>query len=320
MKDFTVIVPIYNVENYLRRCIESIIKQTCMPKEIILVNDGSTDGSGAIADEFAEKYDSITVIHKDNGGSSSARNAGLKIIKTKYVTFVDSDDYLSLDMYEKLFAQLEEYDADISICGVWYEEESGEKSTPYKQGIKKFFTKTDALKELNSYRYFNMSFCDKIFRTSLFFQNAYGEGNIEFPVENICEDLYIMHKIIARAEKIVYSSEPLYHYVQRGGSKSRGKTPNTDILEGVVSQVEFYQRWFPDIAYIAESACAFHYISVYGAFIKRKLECPPEILSCAKKYTKKYFRSVMKNDVVPTRKKIQTLIFRYAFFLYKYII
>ena len=101
MKDLTVIVPIYNVAPYLERCINSIINQTYVPKKIILVDDGSTDNSRNIADKFAAEYEFVSVIHKENGGLSSARNAGLAITETEYVTFVDSDDYLSLDMYEK---------------------------------------------------------------------------------------------------------------------------------------------------------------------------------------------------------------------------
>ena len=98
----SVIVPIYNVEKYLIKCIESIINQTYKDLEIILVDDGSTDSSGKICDEFATKDNRIKVIHKKNGGLSSARNIGLDICKGNYISFIDSDDYIELDMYEKM--------------------------------------------------------------------------------------------------------------------------------------------------------------------------------------------------------------------------
>ena len=320
MKDLTVIVPIYNVAPYLERCINSIINQTYVPKKIILVDDGSTDNSENIADKFAAEYEFVSVIHKENGGLSSARNAGLAITETEYVTFVDSDDYLSLDMYEKLFFQLEKHTADISICGVWYESENGKKTTPYKIGINKVFTKIEALKELNSYRFFNMSFCNKIFKTCLFKESAYGENGIIFPVGIVSEDFYIMHKIIARASTIVYISEPLYHYIQRENSISRAKKPNLECLNASVSQVEFYKKWFPDIAYVAESACLFTYMRAYSTHLRRKLICPEEIIDNSKKLAEKYIKSVLKNDVISIKKKIQAIIYRYMFPIYKYIV
>lgn len=319
MKELTVIVPIYNVEKYLARCINSIVNQTYKPKKIILVDDGSPDKSGAVADEFAAKYENITVIHKPNGGLSSARNAGLEIIDTEFVTFVDSDDYLSHDMYEKLFLQLEKHNADISICGVWYEQENGKKMSPYKLGINKVFTKIEALKELNSYRYFNMGVWNKIYRTSLFKIDAYGDEYLDFPVGKVSEDFYVMHKIIARANKIAYTSEPLYHYIQRPNSISRNKKVNTESLNAALAQVDFYNEWFPDIAYIAESMCVFTFIGVYAKHIKMGLQCPENIVFKAKKISRKYMRSVLKNDVISFKKKLQAALFGYMFPIYKYI-
>lgn len=320
MNGLTVIVPVYNVEQYLERCLNSIINQTCKPQKIIIIDDGSSDNSSIIADTFASKYENIIVIHKENGGLSSARNAGLKITETEYVTFVDSDDYLSLNMYEKLFAQMEENNADISIGGVWYEYENGEKHTPYKPGVKKVYTKIEALKELNSYRVFNMSFCDKIFKTELFRMRAYGENEIFFPDGKVSEDFYTMFKIIARAEKITYTSEAFYHYTQRPNSISRGKKPNVEPLNAAYAQLEFYRKWFPEICYIAESAYVFHHIGVYKAYERRGLKCPEDIKNAARKISRKYMKSILKNDVISLKKKMQAFIFCYAFFIYKYLI
>ena len=111
----TVIVPVYNVENYLNKCLDSILKQTYQNLEIIVVNDGSTDNSGTICQEYAQKDNRIVYIEKDNGGLSDARNAGLDRMTGSYVTFVDSDDWIEQDYVEVLYNKLTEYQADIAV-------------------------------------------------------------------------------------------------------------------------------------------------------------------------------------------------------------
>ena len=112
----SIIVPVYNVEQYLDDCLISIINQTYKNIEIILIDDGSTDKSGKICDEYAKKDSRIIVIHKENGGVSSARNAGLRIAKGAYIGFVDPDDWIAEDMYEVLYSNAKKYDADVSVC------------------------------------------------------------------------------------------------------------------------------------------------------------------------------------------------------------
>ena len=125
MKKISVIVPVYNVERYLKRCIESIINQTYKDLEIILVDDGSTDSSGNICDEYKKIDKRISVIHKKNGGLSDARNEGLKVVTGTYIAFVDSDDFLDLDMYEYMQKNIEKENADIVICGTKIDYDNG---------------------------------------------------------------------------------------------------------------------------------------------------------------------------------------------------
>ena len=121
----SVIVPVYKVERYLCRCVDSIIAQTYTNLQIILVDDGSPDGSGAICDDYAAKDSRITVIHKKNGGLSDARNAGLVAACGSYIGFVDSDDYIAVDMYEKLYKAIVACNADMSVCNFRYVDENG---------------------------------------------------------------------------------------------------------------------------------------------------------------------------------------------------
>ena len=113
----SVIVPVYNVEQYLDRCVDSIINQTYKNLEIILINDGSTDNSGQLCDELAKKDDRIRVIHKENGGLSDARNVGINVAEAELIGFIDSDDYIDEDMYEVLMTNLKRANADLSMCG-----------------------------------------------------------------------------------------------------------------------------------------------------------------------------------------------------------
>ena len=117
----SVVVPVYNVEKYLERCVDSILSQTVKDLEIILVDDGSTDGSGAICDAYASRQERITVCHKENGGLTSAWKAGLALASGKYTGFVDSDDWIEPDMYERMLELAEREQADMTVCGLIFD-------------------------------------------------------------------------------------------------------------------------------------------------------------------------------------------------------
>lgn len=119
MPKISIIVPVYNVEKYLEKCVRSILAQTFTDFELILVDDGSPDSSGAMCDQFAKQDERVKVIHKENGGLSDARNAGIEIATGEYLGFIDSDDYIADDMYELLYTNIVKEDADLSICGIY---------------------------------------------------------------------------------------------------------------------------------------------------------------------------------------------------------
>ncbi|MGX8833548.1 glycosyltransferase family 2 protein [Amedibacillus sp. YH-ame6] len=313
MSDLTVVIPVYNVKKYLRRCIGSVLSQTLQAKYIILVDDGSVDGSGQICDEYAERYSYIQVIHQKNQGLSAARNAGIDATKTEYVTFVDSDDYIDPMMYENLMSFMKEKNADISIGGVWIEQEDGKKRAQHSNDTKLCLSKKQALIELNSYKYFNMSFCDKIFKTNLF-------ENLRFPVGKLCEDYYLMHKIVAKAEKIVYNSAPYYHYIQRQNSISRNKKINLAPIEVSFEQLKFYEENYPELSYVAKTACVFSHMGIYSAYARNGLICPSELVNETRGITKKYLSSVLKNKYIPNIKKVQAITYCYCLPIYKFII
>ena len=215
MELISIIVPVYNVEKYLSRCIDSILNQTYTNLEILLVNDGSTDSSGVICDLFASKDSRITVTHKKNGGLSDARNVGIKKATGQYIGFVDSDDWINPKMYEKLYENIKKYDSEISICGFKLIEES-EQNSPLnllpgnKYEINKF-TSNKALEVLLTKRSFHSNAWDKLYKKDLF-------KNIEYPKGRIYEDIATTYKLIDKANGIVYCAYPGYNYLQREGS------------------------------------------------------------------------------------------------------
>lgn len=316
----SVVVPIYNVEKYLRKCVDSILSQTLVVDEIILVDDGSKDHSGDIADEYAARYDQVRVIHQQNGGLSAARNTGIDVATKDYIAFVDSDDYIEPRMYEELMANLKEEKADMSIGGVWTEQENGEGYSPYEPNIRRVWNKIEGLIELNSYQYFNMSFCDAIFKRELFEQKGYGEGKLRFPVGKLCEDFYLMHKIVARTERIVYTSTPFYHYVQRVNSISRNVKINLAPMDASLSQLSFYIRWFPDLKRIAETAAFFAHASIYTSYCRVGQICPKNIMNQINPICWKYLLSVLRNQHIPNIKKIQAITFCCSKAIYKMVV
>lgn len=215
----SIIVPVYKVEKYLRKCVDSICNQTYRNMEIILVDDGSPDNCGAICDEYARADSRVRVIHKANGGLSNARNAGLDIMTGDYVAFVDSDDWIEPDMYAKLMKNMEHFRADISIGGVAEEIERGGNVTTVKvtsYGEKPFAeNETDAMK-----RYFLGSWAawDKLYRASLF-------SEIRFPVGEINEDEAIAVYLLEKCSIVCYSGDIYYHYIKHENSGSITMTP-----------------------------------------------------------------------------------------------
>ena len=316
----TVVVPIYNVEAYLRKCVDSIIAQTYKSIEIILVDDESTDSSGSIADEYAAQYKNIQVIHQKNQGLSGARNTGIENCKTELITFVDSDDYIEPDMYEALVKAIDEENADVSIGGVFRESITGEKYSVYPPGNKKNFSKEEALIELNSLKYFNMSVCNVVFKTKLFNTEAYGEEFVRFPVGKKSEDEYTVHKLYARADKTAYNSTPYYHYIQRPGSITMSSRINTEQLDASEARVQFYKKWFPEIAYSAKSECVFTCMALTNVFLRRNLQCPIELEEKLRTLSKCYLEDIIMNGSIKLKKKIQATIYIIMPDVYKFIL
>ncbi len=203
----SVIIPIYNMEKYLTRCLDSVINETYKNLEILLINDGSTDNSEKICLEYAEKDKRIKYFYKENGGQGSARNMGLDIATGDYIAFVDSDDFIELDMYEILMNNIKQYDADISCCdGICsFDRVSHDKK------IREFNNNEIMREHLNNNKGTGHSPCDKLYRSVIF-------NDIRFPKMRAFEDCATIYKVFAKAQKVVYQNVELYHYIERESS------------------------------------------------------------------------------------------------------
>lgn len=211
----SVIIPVYNIEKYLERCVASVRNQTYTNLEILLVDDGSTDTSGVLCDKLAGEDERIRVFHKENGGSSSARNLGIAQAKGKYLGFVDSDDYISPNMYELLFNAVSEYDADIAQTGRDEVDEQGNclPNICEPPKAKVFMQAKDFLFEMLMHRG-DCSFCTKLVKKELFETGTFPEGELN-------EDFHLLVHFLMRIKGIVSLPQQTYHVFYRIGSNTR---------------------------------------------------------------------------------------------------
>ena len=205
MQKLSVIVPVYKVEPYIHKCVDSILEQTYTNLEVILVDDGSPDNCGKICDEYAAKDKRVKVIQKKNGGLSDARNAGIDISTGDIIGFIDSDDYIEARMYQEMIDYMEHNNLDIVCADTNQVKGNKIKFKPrYKKNY--VWNKQEALNEI-----FDNAAWNKIYKREII-------GNTRFPQGRVYEDVATIYKFIYNADKVGYLSKPYYYYVKRKGS------------------------------------------------------------------------------------------------------
>lgn len=249
----SVIVPVYKAEPYLERCINSIRNQTYTNLEIVLVDDGSPDRCGEMCDAFAAEDSRIRVVHKKNGGSSSARNVGLDVVSGNYVGFVDSDDWIEQNMYERLLELLQTHQAEIAACGIRCDSVDGKAISYFYRATQPpeeicVFNREEAVLELIHARRISNSFCDKLFHAQVLKQ-------MRFPVGMVSEDFDLMPSCIISVNKVVFDSSPMYHYIMTTDSNTRGKFKASRFTQSNVSRkhICFYEEKFPQFSHVAQA-------------------------------------------------------------------
>lgn len=210
----SVIVPVYGVEAYLPRCVDSILAQTHTCLEVILVDDGSPDRCGAICDDYAAKDRRVTVIHKENGGLSSARNAGLDAARGEYIAFVDSDDWIEPEMYGHMLSLMKRHDAKLAAAGRYdVSEKTGERRVGLCPGKEEVLSGEELVGRIFLWDGCDSSACDKLYHRSVLEQFRYPEGKV-------CEDVPVTYRIVLAAGRAVLCDRPFYNYYHRSGSIS----------------------------------------------------------------------------------------------------
>lgn len=233
----TVIIPIYNIMDCLERCVSSVCAQTYRNLEILLVDDGSTDGTGALCDRLAERDGRIRVFHKENGGSSSARNLGLQKARGEYLGFVDSDDFIEPDMYERLMEQVKAGGYSIVQASRDEIDENGQKRADVCTPPEKvtFLSGEAFLRELLLHRG-DCSFCTKLTARSLFGEKRFPEGELN-------EDFYLLVELLQETEGVCILPQQLYHVYYRMGSNTRRKERNdfSRVFVDIVKNADYVQ-------------------------------------------------------------------------------
>lgn len=298
----SVIVPVYNVERYLEKCIESIRNQTYQNLEIILSDDGSTDHCPAICDHYATVDSRIRVIHKKNGGLSEARNAGIEVATGAWYAFIDSDDSLAPDTVERLYSAATENQCQISICNIVRIFDEG--------GTESFYQPVKELTVLHGQKRFatlkQPSVCNKLFRADLF------EG-VRFPKGKFYEDTFVYHILAYRAGKIVLTGHDGYYYLSRRDS-ILGQPLYTDryfdFTEAVYQRATYLAEH--EVFYYAEEACLSLYVAIANAerYIPKTSENHNKVLRMRRQYLFAYDYLMQSRDT-SWKQKIRLVLLRY---------
>ena len=232
----SVIIPVYNVEKYIRRCVESVLSQTFKDFELLLVDDGSPDHSGEICDEYAQKDPRVHVFHKSNGGASTARNCGLDHSQGDYISFVDADDYVEPTYLGDMLGAMTRCGADMVCCGAWFLERTDGRCHSLRITDRtKEYTRNEALMEIYSMDSYGTWLWNKLFKATIIRDNG-----ISFHCElRHAEDSVFVNDCLMHCSKVVYISEKLYHYADNGSSTTHTTVTNgrfdyryLDVLRG----------------------------------------------------------------------------------------
>lgn len=236
----SIIVPVYKVEPYLRKCLDSIVRQTHQNLEIILVDDGSPDSCGTICDEYAEKDGRIKVIHKGNGGVASARNVGLDAVSGDYIGWVDSDDWIEPEMFATMLRGAKAYDADIAICSriEAYPDHSFQMGWQQTEVL----DKEQAIALLVEDDVVRSYLCDKLWKRELF-------QGIRLPQLKAFEDMAVMYQLFMSAERVVCLPDVLYHYEHHDGGLTAAPSLESgmDFCRVTRERYDALERDFPQL-------------------------------------------------------------------------
>ena len=290
----SVIIPVYNVEKFLKKCIDSVLSQTYHNLEIILVDDGSPDYCGQICDEYEKQDKRIRVIHNENGGLSVARNCGLDLATGDWIGFVDSDDYIAEDMLENLLISALQEDADMAITGIEFVTEEG-------VAVKRYLPRNKILSGGDTIAHYLKSYggneyvWNKLYKKELFHK-------IRFPQNRLYEDCFIMYQLMASSKKVAFTSHVGYFYLQR----SQAITNSLDIIKQIdslkarLNKMDFIKNQLAHLIPLMKQEiiqnCGWLFIKLYEARIQSNNN---ELFEEEKDFIIKTFRDARRGAAYP---------------------
>ena len=309
----SVIVPVYNVEKYLRRCVKSVSEQSCTDLEILLIDDGSTDNSGRICDELEKTDRRIKVFHKQNGGLSDARNFGIEHSTGEFISFIDSDDYIHPQMLETLLRLITDENADLAVCSAMDVFE-GKEVTQVKS-IREF-----TLNRVESYKYMLRgdgipSACNKLYKRQTV-------GDVRFPVGKLYEDGFFTPQILKRVKKTAVTSKPMYYYFRRADSITTKpfRKGDLDVIEAYDICIKEVKELCPEALPFAEFRYRNAYFNVLDKMLVREdYKSIPEFKSVVK-YLKSHTGEIIKDPGFGRMRKIAAVGLKFSVSLYRKIL
>lgn len=299
----SVIVPVYNVEQYLDRCLTSLVRQTYSDLQIILVDDGSTDGCAGMCDAWAKKDPRILTVHQSNQGLSEARNAGLRLATGRYLAFVDSDDFVEPNMYRYMVEAMERTGSDIAACGRYrFDNETGNRRIMHTCRKESVFSTEEAIGALLCGGEMEETVWDKVFKAELF-------RGISFPKGEINEDIAVTPEVFAGADRIVGVDRAFYYYCINSGSITHRPFGEKKLVvaKHISDTSEYIRGHFPSLEQSLRVFRARYSISQLFAFYQKK-----ELKEQYKEYYRFYRQNIreswwayIRSGQVPLKRKIE---------------
>lgn len=308
----SIIIPIYNIMDCLEKCVDSCLNQTYQNIEILMVDDGSTDGTSELCDKIGKKDPRIRVFHKENGGSSSARNVGIENAKGEYLGFVDSDDYISSTMYEDLMNAIMEHKVPIAQVSRDEIDDKGNKLPDVCTPPEKPFlcTSDEFMKELLMHRG-DCSFCTKLIKKDLFAEKR-------FPMGKLNEDFYLLLQMLKEVKGIYILPEQHYHVFYRIGSNTRKKDKNDfsrvfmDIVDNADVAQEIVDKYYPDSKEVCIRFGLFQRLDYMLHIPVSQMNADNQFYAQVKKYLRSHLKDTVSNPYLTKKNKIYLILLTIA--------
>lgn len=310
----SIIIPVYNVEKYLKKCVESIIHQSFDKYEVILVDDGSSDQGGAICDQFANRFANVSAYHRVNEGLSAARNFGVLKAKADYVIFVDSDDYVDSSYVSELWDLIVKFKVQIAVTGFKKENEAGQITGIISPSKEVSIPSAAALKKMCYGAELPIMAVGKIYNRRFLLSHPY-------PLGKLHEDIATTYLLLDSTPYIALGPSASYHYIQRKESivNQRFSPQHLYSLEASMNVIEYFRKWYPGLLLDGYGRLALESVAIIHRTFRASKADYKKVGMIVRKLLENHWKEVFKNKCIPNKTRIQLLLFKNLPFFYRNI-